>query len=134
MTVDPLVLLPELGRATARRLATARKLDDAAVAAPSLLPGWTRGHVLAHVARNADGAVNLLTWARTGEETPQYASGEQRDADIEAGAARASPEHVADIAPPAARIDEAGAQRPPGARAATGRSRGGRPPPAAPRT
>src|SRR5262249_52666106 len=131
MTADPLVLLPELDRATARLLATARKLDDAAVAAPSLLPGWTRGHVLAHVARNADGAVNLLTWGRTGEETPQYASGEQRDADIEAGAARSSAEHVADIASSAERIDEAVAQMPPDAWAATVRWRSGRPTPAA---
>ena len=43
-------------------------------AGPSLLPGWTRAHVLAHVAGNADALVNLLTWARTGEETPMYAS------------------------------------------------------------
>ena len=86
MTADPLVLLPEIDRATARLLATARKLDDADLAAPSRLPGWTRGHVLAHLARNADGCVNLLTWARTGIETPQYASDERRDADIETGA------------------------------------------------
>ena len=31
--------------------------------APSLLPGWTVGHVLTHVARNADAYTNLLTWA-----------------------------------------------------------------------
>jgi maleylpyruvate isomerase len=28
---------------------------EADVRAPSLLPGWTRGHVLSHIARNADG-------------------------------------------------------------------------------
>ena len=49
------------------------------MAGPSLLPGWSRGHVLTHLARNADGAVNLLTWARTGVETPQYVSQEQRE-------------------------------------------------------
>ena len=46
--------------------------------------------MLAHLARNADGCVNLLTWARTGIETPQYRSAEQRDADIAAGAGRTS--------------------------------------------
>ena len=45
-----------------------------------LLPGWTVGHVLTHVARNADAYTNLLTWARTGVETPAYASPEAREA------------------------------------------------------
>jgi maleylpyruvate isomerase len=30
---------------------------------PSLLPGWPRRTVIAHLARNADALVNLLTWA-----------------------------------------------------------------------
>lgn len=38
--------------------------------------------MIAHVARNADALVNLLAWARTGVETPMYASPESRDADI----------------------------------------------------
>ncbi|HET9858195.1 MAG TPA: maleylpyruvate isomerase N-terminal domain-containing protein [Nocardioidaceae bacterium] len=56
--------------------------------APSLLPGWSRGHVVTHVARNADGLRNLLVWARTGVETPQYPSWEQRNRDIDSGAGR----------------------------------------------
>lgn len=64
------------------------RLGDEAFAAPSALPGWTRGHLLTHVARNAEAMINLLTWARTGVETPAYASREQRDADIQAGARR----------------------------------------------
>jgi maleylpyruvate isomerase len=115
MTADPLVLLPEVDRATARLLATIRKLDDAAVAAPSLLPGWTRGHVLSHVAGNAYGCVRLLTWARTGAEAPQYASAEARDAEIEAGAGRTAAEHVAEVTSSAEQIDEAVAQMPPDA-------------------
>ncbi|MEB0015295.1 maleylpyruvate isomerase N-terminal domain-containing protein, partial [Glaciimonas sp. Cout2] len=31
----------------------------------SLLPGWSRRHVVAHVAYNARGMVRLVTWART---------------------------------------------------------------------
>lgn len=46
---------------------------------PSLLPGWPRRTVIAHVARNADALCNLLTWARTGVETPMYASSAARD-------------------------------------------------------
>jgi maleylpyruvate isomerase len=65
------------------------RMADAAFTAPSLLPGWSRAHVLSHVARNADAMINLLDWARTGVPTPAYASREQRDHDIELGAGRA---------------------------------------------
>jgi len=63
-----------------RHLGTALgRLVDEDFGADSLLPGWTRAHVLAHVARNADALVNLLTWARTGVETPMYPSQEARE-------------------------------------------------------
>jgi maleylpyruvate isomerase len=96
VSTDPLSLMAEVNRATERLIATAAGFDDAAVAAPCALPGWTRGHVLAHVARNADGMRNLLTWARTGVVTPQYAPG-QREADIAAQADRPAAVHLADI-------------------------------------
>jgi maleylpyruvate isomerase len=91
--------------ATDRLLATASRLTDDQVRAPSPLPGWSRGHVLAHLARNADGLRNLLIWARTGVETPQYASQQARDEAIEAGAGRPAAEQVADIAASAAAFD-----------------------------
>jgi maleylpyruvate isomerase len=59
------------------------RLTDEELAAPSLLPGWSRAAVLAHLAGNADALVNLLTWARTGTETPMYPSPEARDGRIE---------------------------------------------------
>lgn len=62
-------------------------LDEAAYGEPSLLPGWTRRHVVAHLAANAEALGNLVHWARTGEPTPMYASPEHRAAGIEAGAA-----------------------------------------------
>jgi maleylpyruvate isomerase len=55
------------------------RLSGAEPDGPSLLPGWSRRTVIAHVARNADALGNLLTWARTGVETPMYASAEARD-------------------------------------------------------
>jgi maleylpyruvate isomerase len=55
------------------------RLADADLDDPSLLPGWARRTVVAHIARNADALVNLLCWARTGEETPMYSSTEARD-------------------------------------------------------
>jgi len=73
------------------------RMGDDAFAAKSGLPGWSRAHVLTHIARNADGMINLLTWARTGEPTPAYASVEARDAAIEAGAARTPAEIRADV-------------------------------------
>jgi maleylpyruvate isomerase len=59
---------------------------------PSRLPGWTVGHVLTHLARNADSHVAMLSGA------PQYANGaEGRNAAIESGAARPWVELVADV-------------------------------------
>ena len=63
------------------------RLSDDELAADSALPDWSRAHVVAHIARNADALVNLLTWARTGVETPMYPSRADRDAGIEATAA-----------------------------------------------
>ncbi|MEV6161914.1 maleylpyruvate isomerase family mycothiol-dependent enzyme [Streptomyces sp. NPDC052052] len=64
----------------------AADLDDAALDAPSALPGWTRKHLVAHVAANADALGNLVHWAATGEHTPMYSSPEERAAGIERGA------------------------------------------------
>ncbi|HEX2301338.1 MAG TPA: maleylpyruvate isomerase N-terminal domain-containing protein, partial [Pseudonocardiaceae bacterium] len=70
-------------------------LDE--LSGPSRLPGWTRGHVVTHLARNAEGLTRLLTWARTGVETPMYPSREARAADIEAGAGRPPAEQLDDL-------------------------------------
>lgn len=86
-----------IGEATGRLVAAAAALTDAQTREPSLLPGWTRGHVLTHIARNADGLANLLRWARTGRETPMYASAGSRRADIERGAGRPASELAADV-------------------------------------
>ncbi len=131
MTTDPLVLVEDIDRATNRLLHTAHGLDDAAVAAPSLLPMWTRGHVLTHIARNADSLVNLLTWARTGVETPQYASVERRNADIEAGAPRPATAQLEDLTEACARFAEAVDAMPPEAWSVTVVWRGGSSAPAA---
>ena len=86
MTTDPLALMTDVDQATDRLIRTAERLDHAAVTAPSALPGWTTGHVLTHVARNADAYTNLLTWARTGVETPMYPDRATRAAEIESSA------------------------------------------------
>jgi maleylpyruvate isomerase len=60
--------------------------------APSLLPGWSRRHVAAHLSLNAEALGNLVHWARTGEERPMYPSAEVRNAEIEAGTSRSAEE------------------------------------------
>lgn len=89
--------LTTLERETTALIRTAARFDDRDVRAPSRCVGWTRAHVLAHIARNADGMSNLVHWAVTGERTPQYASPESRNADIEAGALRPARELLEDI-------------------------------------
>lgn len=102
-------------------------LGEPELRAPSALPGWTRAHVLAHVARNADGLKNLLTWANTGVETPMYASPEARDADIEAGAQRGAADILADFVASAARFEEYAAAMPDDAWEREARNRQGAP-------
>ncbi|WP_435175526.1 maleylpyruvate isomerase family mycothiol-dependent enzyme [Actinacidiphila sp. bgisy145] len=70
---------------TALLLDAAAGLDEDAFRAPSLLPGWTRKHLAAHVAANADALGNLVHWAATGERTLMYASAEERAAGIAKG-------------------------------------------------
>jgi len=89
--------LARVEEATGRLLTSAGKLDDDQVREPSALPGWTRGHVLTHIARNADGMVNLLAWARTGVPAPMYASAAARAADVEAGSGRRAADLAADV-------------------------------------
>jgi maleylpyruvate isomerase len=111
--VDILGLIDD---ATARLAEATEGLTDEEVAAPSLLPGWTRGHVITHVARNAEALRNLLIWARTGVETPSYTSQEARDADIEAGAGRTAAALAADIRESGAAFSAEAAILPEGAR------------------
>lgn len=79
---------------TALFTAQIARFDEQQMVQPSILPGWTRKHVVAHVAANADALGNLVHWARTGERTPMYTSAEQRSADIESGAQRPATELV----------------------------------------
>lgn len=78
----------EVSEATDALIETIESLPEGAQFEPSLCAGWTRGHVITHIARNAEGIGNLVTWAVTRVETPMYASAEARNAAIEAGAGR----------------------------------------------
>ncbi|MBO7941155.1 maleylpyruvate isomerase family mycothiol-dependent enzyme [Streptomyces sp. CAI-85] len=95
--------LESLQDATERLLVAVGKLDNASVAEPSLLPGWSRGHVLAHLARNADALVNVF------EGRPMYADAAVREADIERDAPRPLPEQLTDVRESAERLRRAAA-------------------------
>ena len=97
-------VLDAVGEQTTALLRTARALDD--VQAPSLCEGWTRGHVLTHLARNADGLSALVRSAVDGTGETMYTSPQARDDDIEAGADRSGPELVADVERTAAALAE----------------------------
>jgi len=83
-------------------------LTDDQARQPSLLPDWSVGHVLTHLARNADSHVRVLRAAEQGEIVTQYERGaDGRRADIEAGAARGAATLVADVRDSIARLEDA---------------------------
>ena len=83
-------------------------LTDDQARRPSRLPGWSVGHLLTHIARNADSVVRRLDGASRGEVLDQYAGGVAgRAADIEAGAHRPAADLVADVRTSAAAAERA---------------------------
>ncbi|HSK55247.1 MAG TPA: maleylpyruvate isomerase family mycothiol-dependent enzyme [Jiangellales bacterium] len=95
---DPVGGLDAVWDATARLLATAHRVDEAALAQPSGCPGWSRAHVLGHLARNADGLTRLCEWARTGVPNPMYESAQSRAAGIETAARQPRTSLLEDLA------------------------------------
>src|SRR3954471_20630334 len=98
MAGDPSSSIRGIDDATGHLLRTIDDLSDEQASEPSLLPSWTRGHVLAHLARNADALINLTVWVRTGVATPMYPSREVRAATIDAQSGRPVGELRDDIA------------------------------------
>ena len=89
-----------------RLASTLATLTDSDARRLSLLPGWTVGHVLTHLARNADSHVRMLEAAASREVADQYPGGnEQRAADIEAGSGRPAADLAADVLTSAARLE-----------------------------
>jgi len=87
-TTDPVLLdgLLQARRGTAFFARKLNELTDAELDGDSLLPGWTRRHVVAHVGYNARAVARLVEWAATGVETPMYPSVEIRNHEIDFGA------------------------------------------------
>jgi maleylpyruvate isomerase len=96
-----------LAHETSLLISTASALDDQTIGVASLCEGWTRAHVLSHIARNADALGNLVGWAVTGIPRAMYDSPDSRDADIVAGASRGAPAILTDLKDSAARFASA---------------------------
>jgi maleylpyruvate isomerase len=77
-----------LADSATRFLGTAQALSDDELRGACALPGWTRAHVLAHVAQAADSRTRLLRAAQAGQVGHQYPSEEARAEAIDAGAGR----------------------------------------------
>jgi maleylpyruvate isomerase len=71
-----------IARADRALVRTVDALSSSEYAEPSQLPGWTRAHVVAHLALNAEGLAGVLHGAHVHQPQPMYASPEGRDADI----------------------------------------------------
>jgi maleylpyruvate isomerase len=85
-----------------------RALDDAGLAGPSALPGWSRSHVLAHVTAIGEAMARQAELAAHGELVEVYDGGAAgREAGIQAGARRSVAEHVSALASLAERLDAA---------------------------
>jgi maleylpyruvate isomerase len=96
--MDPAQAIQLCRTAHTRLRATAERITDEQVRSPSRLPGWSVGHVLTHVARNADGHAWRLEGALNGEDVPRYPGGPaQRVDDINEGALRKAADIAADL-------------------------------------
>jgi maleylpyruvate isomerase len=103
---SPLLEIEGCLAAHAKLADLAAGLTDQIVNRPSLLPEWTVGHVLTHLARNAEAMDRRIGAALRGEMIDQYDGGiEGRAAAIESGSQRAAHELVADVLDWSQRLD-----------------------------
>ncbi|SQD99263.1 conserved hypothetical protein [Parafrankia sp. Ea1.12] len=104
----PLDILLGCARSHARLLEAVARVDDTTARRPSLLPGWTVGHLVTHLARNADSHTGMFGAAAEGRVVAQYPGGlTQRDGGIEAGAYQPADLLLADLAGAVARLERA---------------------------
>jgi maleylpyruvate isomerase len=102
--LDPSAVFRDVQAATERVIQTAAAFDDEQIRRPSLCPGWTRAHVLAHVAANGRGTARLLTWIATGMQHLKYPSVQARNDEIEEGSRQPAGALVGALEESAARV------------------------------
>ena len=94
-----------LTQATQQLLGATIDVGDEQWRGASRCPGWSRGHLATHLARNAEALSRLSQWALTGERQEGYPYPGARDADIESGAGRSGMELQVDLDTTAGRLD-----------------------------
>lgn len=107
--------LSQVRSSTERLIKALYALDwpDGVLRGPTLLPGWSRAHVLAHLAGNADGIWRVVDGAGRGESAVMYPGGDPvRDAEIEAGAGLDAGALLTRVRDSADRLDQAWAELP----------------------
>jgi maleylpyruvate isomerase len=101
-------LLAGCAAAHRRLVNIAGRIDDRIARRPSLLPGWTVGHLVTHLARNADSHAGMVEAAAQGEIRDQYPGGQaQRDRAISAGAGRPAAVLADDLVTAITRLERA---------------------------
>lgn len=94
----PADLLAELHKAADVVASTAAKFTDEDVKAPSALPGWTRGHVLAHLTGISNAMARQLEFAARGETIELYDGGmDGRNKAIDMAAGHDAATHRTDL-------------------------------------
>jgi maleylpyruvate isomerase len=95
---EPDALLTGIHKAAADVRADAGKLRDEDIKAPSALPGWTRGHVLAHIAGISNAMARQLEYAAHGETIELYDGGmDGRNRAIDMAAGHDAATHQTDV-------------------------------------
>ena len=95
---EPAALLAELHKAAEVVTSVAAKLTDADLKAPSALPGWTRGHVLAHLTGISHAMARQLEYGGRGETVELYDGGQEgRTKAVDMAAGHDAPTHWADL-------------------------------------
>lgn len=90
--------LDHVDSALGRLTEAAAGLTEVRVRAPSALPDWTRGHVLAHLVGFGRGARRQIAYALRDDLVEFYDGGRAgRNADIEANAGRSAADLVAEL-------------------------------------
>jgi maleylpyruvate isomerase len=107
-TPVPWALLDGCHAAHRRVVDVVARVDDDVARRPSRLPGWSVGHVLTHLARNADSHTGMVDGAARGEVVAQYPGGRaQREAGIDDGAGRPAAALAGDVQTSIARLEAA---------------------------
>jgi maleylpyruvate isomerase len=96
---SPDALLAELHKAADALTAAVDRIPAGGDKAPSTLPGWSRGHLLAHVAGICDALARQVEYGRQGEKVELYDGGvDGRNRAIELAAGHSLEEHREDVA------------------------------------